>query len=79
MTSREAAEQAVRNALAICMEHWECVQIVASRVTQDGTETEMYNFGGGNYYARRGMMNRMLAIHDESDRVDERHNAEMEE
>lgn len=35
-------------------EHWECVQILVSRLNPKG-ETEMITRGGGNYYARRAM------------------------
>lgn len=49
----------------IC-EHFDCVQILASRLKPDGS-TEIFRRGAGNWFARKGMMHDYLETVSASD------------
>ena len=70
-TSREAAEQVVKSAAASIMEHYEAVQIIATRPTE-GRGTECFTWGRGNWYARKGMVDYASAKFDEDPREEAR-------
>lgn len=50
----------VDRAISLLMEHFECVQVLCSRVTPD-RETESYYQGAGNWHARQGMAREFLS------------------
>lgn len=50
----------VNAAIHLLMEHFDCVQVLCSRVTQD-RETESYYLGAGNWHARQGMAREFLS------------------
>jgi hypothetical protein len=78
MTAREAAEQAVKNAVALVMEHYDACQIIASRQTPERC-TECFTSGAGNWYARKGMVQYQAAKNDEDPREEVRIEKKAEE
>lgn len=52
------------------MEHFDSVQIVATRFSGESQETDVFRAGGGNYYARLGSMKEWLINEEERLRLD---------
>ena len=48
--------QIIQNHAAMLMEHFDCVQIFASKHKGEQVGTITYNFGAGNYFARYGQV-----------------------
>lgn len=57
--SFENSATQVDRAISLLMEHFDCVQVLCSRVTPD-RETESYYQGVGNWHARQGMAREFL-------------------
>jgi hypothetical protein len=56
---KDSATQ-VERAIGLLMEHFDCVQVLCSRVTPD-RETESYYQGAGNWHGRQGMAREFLS------------------
>lgn len=56
---KDSATQ-VERAISLLMEHFDCVQVLCSRVTPD-RETESYYQGAGNWHGRQGMAREFLS------------------
>lgn len=52
------------------MEHFDSVQIVATRFDGESQTTDVFRAGGGNYYARLGSMKEWLINEEERLRLD---------
>ena len=52
-------EQIIDNAISVLMEHFDCVQVLVSRVDMDGN-TSSHRRGSGNWYARLGMAHEFI-------------------
>ncbi len=53
--TRPEAEKYIEKVLADLGEHFEAVQILATKMAPEGAGTERYFMGTGNWYARQGM------------------------
>jgi len=60
MTTKEP-EKIVEEICHRLMEHFEHVQILASRQTKDG-QTEAFKWGRGNWFARQGMAQAFISL-----------------
>lgn len=58
--SFQAAATQVERAISLLMEHFDCVQVLCSRVNPD-RETESYYLGAGNWHGRQGMAREFLS------------------
>lgn len=58
--SFQAAAAQVERAISLLMEHFDCVQVLCSRVNPD-RETESYYLGAGNWHGRQGMAREFLS------------------
>lgn len=56
----QSAATQVERAIGLLMEHFDCVQVLCSRVTPD-RETESYYQGAGNWHGRQGMAREFLS------------------
>ncbi len=56
----QSAATQVERAISLLMEHFDCVQVLCSRVTPD-RETESYYQGAGNWHGRQGMAREFLS------------------
>lgn len=56
----QSAATQVERAISLLMEHFDCVQVLCSRVTPD-RETESYYLGAGNWHGRQGMAREFLS------------------
>jgi hypothetical protein len=74
VSDREQAEKVVRAACAEIMEHYDAVQIVATRMVESGF-TESFTHGAGNFWARHGLMQYCLTKRDEDHRIESRNEA----
>lgn len=70
--NREERGAIIERALALVAEHFDAVEILASRVADGGDETEMYARGAGNFYTRLGMARDWLVRCDEDSRQERR-------
>ncbi len=61
----DADMRRLRNATAALMEHFDTVQIFVTREQEGGTIAA--NFGGGNWYARRGQVGVWMVRQDAID------------
>jgi hypothetical protein len=50
-------------------EHFDAVQIVASRLVEEDDMTTRYEAGGGCWFARYGLMRSWVIRNDESERI----------
>jgi hypothetical protein len=56
----QTAATQVERAISLLMEHFDCVQVLCSRVSSD-RGTEDYYRGAGNWYGRQGMARHFLS------------------
>jgi hypothetical protein len=59
-TTPEQQQAIVQQAINALMEHFDCVQILASSHGDDGTSKVA--MGGGNWYARQGMAHEFIQM-----------------
>lgn len=60
--------EAINRAISILAEHWECIQVLASRYDGASGETVRAEIGVGNWLARKAHAQEFvdkIAIHDE--------------
>lgn len=53
--NRDEAEKYLSKVLTELVEHFEGVQILATRMAPEGAGTERFFMGAGNWYARQGL------------------------
>ena len=58
--SEEPEDAAITRAMDSLMEHWDAVQVLVTRVSEDGTQTVRCFRGRGNWYSRTGMAREFL-------------------
>lgn len=51
----DADVKLIDDAILVLREHWECVQIMVSRVNEEEEGTETIIRGKGNFWARKGL------------------------
>lgn len=69
-TEQEIILKLMEEAVAKIREHCDCVHIFANRHMDDGTsDTEAWNLGAGNWYARKSHVETWLRMQDERERI----------
>ena len=60
----------IRAAAARLAEHFDCVQIFASRVEDNNRETIHYDYGLGNWFARYGQIRHFIGAVDNMRKIE---------
>lgn len=68
MTINEESQKMVKEAVGKLLEHFDSVQIFVTHHNGDSDQTEAFESGGGNFFARMGQIHEWVSIQDQYQR-----------